>query len=108
MSEPIYCDFCDEEIKNWSSIKAIRLESTPNITSIRYNICGNCYEMIDNFLSKLTSLSPPYHTALEARKRIVMSLHKKGYSIRQIQGLLDYKSPRSVHRIIHDTKKKGD
>jgi hypothetical protein len=37
---------------------------------------------------------------VEIKQRIILELHAKGYSIRQIQKALDYKSPQSVHRII--------
>lgn len=37
----------------------------------------------------------------EIRKELTLKLREKGYSIRQIQRALEYKSPRSVHKIIH-------
>jgi acetoacetate decarboxylase len=44
---------------------------------------------------------------LEIKRKILLDLRSKGYSIRQIQRALGYKSPHSVHLIIeqHKTKK---
>lgn len=42
----------------------------------------------------------------DIKKRICMDLHNKGYSMRQIQLVLGYKSVRSIHKIITDIKNK--
>ena len=34
--------------------------------------------------------------SMELKKHLAIDLHKKGYSIRQIQAALGYKSPRSI------------
>ena len=36
------------------------------------------------------------------KKIMAKLLRKEGYSMRQIQVFLDYKSPRSIHKIIHE------
>lgn len=41
---------------------------------------------------------------IEIKKQIAIELHKKGYSIRQIQKALGYKSPLSIQLIISKTK----
>lgn len=38
----------------------------------------------------------------EIKKQIALELHKRGYSMRQIQKALNYKNVRSIHKIIHD------
>lgn len=43
----------------------------------------------------------------EVKKEIVIKLHKKGHSMRQIQRAIGYKSVRSVHLIITNYAKEG-
>lgn len=43
----------------------------------------------------------------EVKKEIVIKLHARGHSMRQIQRAVGYKSVRSVHLIITDHGKKG-
>jgi len=39
--------------------------------------------------------------SMEVKRTIAIDLQKKGYSLRQIQSALGYKSVRSVHYLIH-------
>ncbi len=41
-----------------------------------------------------------------AKRALVLSLHEAGLSVRVIQGILKYKSPRSVHKIIQEHENK--
>lgn len=43
----------------------------------------------------------------EIKREIVLKLHEKGYSMRQVQRAVGYKSVRSVHLIISNHVKKG-
>lgn len=43
----------------------------------------------------------PKTSVIALKKQCVKDLYDKGYGIRQIQKLLDYKSPRSVQHILN-------
>jgi predicted DNA-binding ArsR family transcriptional regulator len=49
-------------------------------------------------------IESPYKMKLdgaEVKRQIAVDLQKKGYSLRQIQHALGYKSVRSVHYLVH-------
>jgi len=43
---------------------------------------------------------------VESKKRLAVSLRKKGYSIRQIMVKMKYKSPQSIQRLVRGIKYK--